>query len=142
LRADWVWHVPSMRDVNTAVSIDVARVHRIELTIPDAWGSPLHQELPVLVERHHARVGIAVADKERPVWQPRNIRRPAKVFLISPRHTRLSKRHHELLAVVGELENLLSHVVNNPDVPFRIVCADLDLVRTPPTLEQVIPLCP
>src|SRR5438128_943074 len=77
-------HVPSISYVNTAVSIDVDLVHRIVLTIPDAWGSPLHQELPVLVELHHARVGIAVADKERPVWQPRNILGRPKCFSSVP----------------------------------------------------------
>src|SRR5262245_1900990 len=53
-----------------------------------------------------------------------------------------SEGHHELLSVVRELENLLPHVVDDPDVPFRIVWADLDLVRTAATLEQAIPLCP
>ena len=117
-------------------------MHRVELTIPGARSSPLHQELSVPVELHHARVGITVADKERSVGQPRNVGRPAKMFLIGAGYTGLSKRHHKLLAVVGELEDLLAHVVNDPDVPFRIVRADPDLVRTAPTLEQVIPLCP
>src|SRR5206468_12932249 len=86
--------VPSIRHVNTAVSIDVNGVHRIELTIPFTGGAPLHEELPILVELHHARVRVAVTDKERSVAQPRDVGWAAKMFLVGSRHACFSKSHH------------------------------------------------
>ena len=54
----------------------------------------------------------------------------------------LAQRQHQLLAVVGEFEDLLHHVVDHPDVLFRIVGTDLDVVRAAAALEEVIPLRP
>src|SRR5881296_1994550 len=134
--------IPPIRNVNPAVPIDVNRVYRIELAITFTRCSPLHEELPILVELHHPGVRVAIADKECSVGQPRNVGRPAKVFFVSARHSCFSKRHNEPLAVVRELEDLLPHVVDDPDVPFRIVWADFYFVRTAPALEQMIPLRP
>src|SRR5438552_18019639 len=113
--------IPPVRNVNTAIPIDVHRVDGVELAITLARRSPLHEELPILVELHHARVRIAIADKECSIGQPRNVGRPAKVFFVSPRHSCFSKCHDEPLAVVRKLEDLLPHVVDDPDVPFRVV---------------------
>ena len=117
-------------------------MHGIELAISFTRRSPLEDELSSLVELHHPRVRVAVADEERSVRQPCNVCGTAEVFFVSARNACFSKRHHELLAVVCELEDLLPHVVDHPDVPRRIVGADLHLVRTASAFEQVIPLRP
>src|SRR5262249_51977868 len=134
--------VPSIGNVNTAISIDVDRMHGIELTISLAGSAPLENELPILVELHHSRVRVAVADEERSVRQPCNVCGTAEVFFVSARDAWLSKRHYETLAVMCELEDLLAHVVDNPDVAFGIVRTDFHFVRTASAFEQVIPLRP
>src|SRR5439155_18768840 len=76
--------IPQVRNVNTAIPIDVHRVDGVELAITLARRSPLHEKLPILVELHHARVRIAIADKECSIGQPRDVGRPAKVFSSVP----------------------------------------------------------
>ena len=57
-------------------------------------------------------------------------------------HQALAERHHQLLAVVGELEDLLHHVVHHPDVLFRVVRTDFHVVRAAAALKKMIPLRP
>jgi hypothetical protein len=52
-------------------------------------------------------------------------------------------RHHELFAVVGELEDLLPRIVNDPHVALRVVRADLDAMRPAPAFgKEMIVLIP
>ena len=54
----------------------------------------------------------------------------------------LTECQHKLLAIMRELKDLLHHVVHYPDVFFRIVRTDLDVVRAAAALEEMIPLRP
>src|SRR5947209_3581923 len=74
--------VPAIRHINTAVPIDVNGVHCIELAISFTWRPPLQEELSILVELHHPRVRVAIADEERSVGQPRDVGRTAKMLLV------------------------------------------------------------
>ena len=40
--------------------------------------------------------------------------------LVIASHASLAERHHQLLAVVGELVDLVARVVDDPHVPLRI----------------------
>ena len=86
------------------------------------------QELAVLVELGHARAGVAVGDEERPVGQPGDVGGPIEVVRTASRHAALAHRLHQL-AVVGEDVDLVHVVVDDPDVLFRIVRVDQQLVR-------------
>ena len=54
----------------------------------------------------------------------------------------LTERHDESLAVVGEFEDLLQIVVDDPHVLLGIVGIDLDVMRSPRTLPMLVPLGP
>ncbi len=101
--------------------------------------SPRHDELAVAVELHHARVDVAVADEERAVRQPRHVGRPREVGGVVARLHRRAERHHQLLAVAGELVDRVRAVVHQPDVPFRIVRVHQDAMRPH---EQLVVLLP
>src|SRR5262245_44251752 len=116
--------VPAIGHINTAISINIDRMHGIELTISFTRRAPLEDELPILVKLHHARVRVAVADEKRTVSQPCNVCGTAEVFFVSACNSCFSKGHHEPLAVVCKLEDLLPHIVDDPDMPFGIVRTD------------------
>ena len=88
---------------------------------PDPFEPHAFDELPVLVELHHARVHVAVGHEERAVRQPGDVGRPPEVRLVVPGYASFAERANELLAVVRELEDLLPEVVDDPDVLLRIV---------------------
>src|SRR5207247_7210144 len=104
--------------------------------------APCHQEVAVLVELHHARIDVAVGHEESSVRKKREIGWPAEMVLIVAGDTRLAERQHELLAVVCELEDLLSEIVDDPHMLFGIVRTDFDLVWTAAALKEPIPLRP
>src|ERR1700680_5129326 len=54
----------------------------------------------------------------------------------------LAQRHNELLAVVGEFENLIHFVVDDPHMLFRVIRADPYLVRPASPCKQMVPLPP
>ena len=103
---------------------------------------PRHQELAVLVELGDARILQTVGDEQAAVRQPRDVLRPAEVRGVLAGDIGDTKRQHELLAVVGELVDLMTGVVDHPDVFFRVVRIDPDLVRTAAAFEQLVPLRP
>src|SRR4030095_4183145 len=90
--------------------------------------APRHQVLAVLVELHDARILIPVGYEERAVRQPRHERRAKEVLVVGARHVRLTKRLQDLLPVMGELEDRMTVVVDDPDVLLRVVRADVDRV--------------
>ena len=94
-----------------------------------ALGSPLHEELAVLIELRDARAGVAVGDEEGAVGQPVDVGRPVEVGGVRAFHFRRADGLQQLAAVVGELVDDLHVVVDDPDVLFRIVRADVDRVR-------------
>src|SRR3982751_4544033 len=64
------------------------------------------------------------------------------MFVVVARDVGFAERPNELLAVVGELVDLMPRVVDDPDVMRGIVRADADLVRAAAALEQLVPLRP
>ena len=101
--------------------------------------SPLHEELPVLIELRHACAGVAVRDEEGAVGQPIDIGRPVEVRCVRAGYLRSADGLQQLAAIVREAVDYLHVVVDDPDVLFRIVRADVDGVRT---AEQLVPLLP
>ena len=112
--------VAAISDVEAPFVVDRDGVHgRPELTRARSFLPPRHQELAVLVELDDALVLIAVGDEERAVGQPGDVGRPAEMAAVVAPDQPLAKRHDELLAVVGEFEDLLQIVVDDPDVLLR-----------------------
>ena len=129
--------------VDAPIPIDVDAVGQVELAWPAAFHAPRRHVLAVPVEFDDARVHVAVGHEEAAVGQPRQIGRAAEVRLVGAADAGHPERHHQLLPVVGELEDLLPRIVHHPDVPLRIVGADLDAMRPAPAgREQVIVLAP
>ena len=84
-------------------------------------GSPIHDELAVLVELRHAVAAVAVADEERAVGQPRDIGRPVEQLAgVAAALALVPSVMHEL-AVIGELVDHVQLVVDDPDVLLGIV---------------------
>ena len=134
--------VPAIGDIQAAILVDCNRVHRVELAGPGARRSPRHEILSVFVELDHASVRVAVGDVEGAVGKPGDVCRPAEMLIVVAGDARLAQSHQELLSVVAEFEDLLPHVVNHPDVSLGIVWADLDCVRAPAALKELVPLRP
>src|SRR6266566_2382559 len=63
-------------------------------------------------------------------------------IVVGTEDTHFAEREDLCLAVVGELVNHMIHVIDDPDVPLRVVRLDVDLVRSTTSLEEVIPLLP
>ena len=61
---------------------------------------------------------------------------------VGPRDASFAQDHDEPFAVVGELEDLLPAVVDDPDVTLGIQWIDLDPVRPATSREQMIVLRP
>ena len=104
--------------------------------------APRRHVRTVLVELGDARVAEAVGDQEAAVRQPRDVLRPSEMLVVGAGDVGFTKRAHQLLAVVGELVDLVPRIVHHPDVALGIVRADPDLVRPAAALEQLVPLRP
>src|SRR5437773_10916996 len=117
-------------------------MHRVELAGPRARRSPRHQKLSVFVELDHASVRVSVGDVEGADGYPGDVCRPAKMLIVVGSDSRLAQSHQELLPIIAEFEDLLAHVVDDPNIPFRIVWADLDCVRPAAAFKELVPLRP
>ena len=129
-------------DIHAAVSVDGNRMWRVELAVSGAGCPPGQQELSVLVELYDTRIAISVAYKKRAIRQPGDVGGPLEMFVVVAGLIPHSKGHQQLLAIIGEFENLMMNVVNHPDVVLGIVRADQDGVRSTAILEEMIPLRP
>ena len=134
--------VGSIRDEHAARSIHGNRVRHLEFARLASPGPPGRQELSVLVELHDARIRVAVGDEETSVRQPCDARRSAEVLLVIAFDTRFAECTDEPLAIVREHEDLLLPIVDDPDVPLRVVWTDVDAVRPAAALEETVPLRP
>ncbi len=101
--------------------------------------APRRDVVVVLVELHHARVGVAVRVVPAPVRVKRHEGGTVEVRRVVPVHVRRADRLHQLLAVVGELEDRVAVVVDDVDVLLRIVRADVHRVRP---AQHLVPLRP
>src|SRR5262245_61519691 len=117
-------------------------MRKVELARAFSWSTPGHQEFALFVELHDARIDVSITDEERYVGKKRDVRRPGEMCLIVSGNAGFSERSHQLLAVVGELENLVPVIIDHPNVPLRIIRTDADVMRTASTLKQLVPLRP
>src|SRR5437773_12369365 len=134
--------VSSIRDIQATILVDRDRMYRVELAGAGARRSPSHEKLSVSVEFDDPRVGVAIGDVEGSVGKPGDVCRPAEMLIVVAGDSRLAQSHQELLPVIAEFEDLLAHVVDDPDIPFRIVWADLDRVRPAAAFKELVPLRP
>src|SRR5439155_15839811 len=70
------------------------------------------------------------------------IRETVEVFFIVASNSRLTQHRHKSLAVIRKFEYLLPLIVDHPNVPLRVIGADLNGVRSTATLKEMIPLRP
>ena len=134
--------VGAVGDVDASAAIGGDAVRPAELAGTVAARAPRRHERAVLVELRDARVAEAVGDQEAAVRQPRDVLRPAEMLVVVAGDVGFAERAHQLLAVVGELVDLVPRVVHDPDVALGIVRADPDLVRSAAAFEQLVPLRP
>src|ERR1700674_63249 len=119
-----------IRDVHPAVRVNVDRVRENELGGPGSLLAPGHQVLSALIDLDDARVDVTVANEKCAVRKPGDVGGASEVLVVFSLHALLAERHHQLLAVVCELEDLMQHIVDDPYVLFCIVRADFDVVRS------------
>src|SRR5579862_3616473 len=117
---------------------DVVYQH-LELSRTVARTTPLEQELAVLVELDNTCIDVAVGDIERAVGREREVSGLAEMVVVGPHDPLLAECHEQSLAVVAEFKDLLAYAVNYPDIPLRVVRADLNRMWH---LDQVFPLLP
>src|SRR5262249_53248462 len=92
--------------------------------------APVHQELAVLVELRDACTAVTIADKERSVGQPGDVRRPVKQLSSIAAALALRTQRHDELAVVREFVNDMELIIDDPNVLLRIVRTHFDFVRS------------
>src|SRR3989442_714344 len=134
--------VCSIGDIDAPVLVDRHRVYRVELAGAGAGCSPRQEELSIPVELDDARVRVSVGDEEGAVGKPGDVRGPTEMLVVIAGNACHAQGHQELLSVVAELEDLLTHVVDNPYGSLGIVRADLDRVRTAAAFKKLVPLGP
>ena len=108
--------VRAIGDVDAAAAVGRDAVRPAELAGTVAARAPRRHERAVLVELRDARVAEAVGDQQAAVRQPGDVLRPAEVRLVVAGDVGFAERPHQLLAVVGELVDLVARVVDHPDV--------------------------
>ena len=101
--------------------------------------APIKQEVAIGVELGHARAVVPVGHVETAVARPRHERRPVEVRGIGTQDVAGPDRLDKLLAIVGELVDGVTVVIDDPDVLLSIVRADVHRVRP---LEDLVPLRP
>src|SRR5258706_835841 len=131
--------VVAVDDVHLVIGADRETVHQLELSRPRALGSPLEQVLAVLVEFDDAGIIVAIADEEGSIGQPGDIRWAAEVLAVGARYIAFTHGSQQFLAVVRELQDLLTGAIDDPDVLLRVVGVDPDTMRP---LNHLVPLFP
>ena len=127
-------------------------MRQAELSDLPAEGSPVHQEVPVLVELHHTGVHVAVTDEDVAIRVPRDVRRPVEVAPVRPCLLRAGKLHdavktlfpapqvHHDVSVRIELDDGIRGFVHDPQIVF-VVEADLVSIGEPvDTLAVLAPV--
>ena len=128
-------------------------MRQIELADVRAVGAPVHQEVPVHVELHHARVHIAVADEDVAVRIPGHIGGPVEVAADGPRFALVGKldvamvplfpapQVHADITIWVELDDRIGSLVYDPEVVL-VIEAHLvgigDAVHALPDLSHVV----
>src|SRR5262245_47874250 len=93
---------PIIADLNTMNGIEFVWTRILGIF---RRAAPVHQELAVLVELRDACAAVTIADKERSVGQPGNVRRPVKQFSCITAALALGTERHDHLAVIREFVN-------------------------------------
>ena len=126
------------------VRTDRKPVNDVELTGPFSPLPELREVVPLGVDNDHARVVVAVRHQNPPVGQERHVLGFPEVGLVVAGDIFLPERHQELATVIGEHENLMHRLMNDPHPALGIVGADANPVRPGPIrpFEQVVPLVP
>ena len=112
--------VGTVGDIDAILGINRNTMDRIELARSRARFAPLEQVFAVLVELHHPRIAVAVADEKITVRQKRDVGGSTEVTLVACGHAKFSERHQQL-AVIRELVNHVRAVIDEPDMTVGII---------------------
>src|SRR4030095_8851258 len=135
-----VVHVHTPRFWVDGDSVDAVEVAGAPLVGRRSLHSPLQKLLAVHVVLDDACAVIAVGQIPGVLVHEGHERRPAEMGIVGARYTRCAQRQQTLFAVMRELADEVVIGIHDPDIFFRIVGADLDVVRPAPDLVPLRPV--